>query len=409
MRHFAFLDDARRAELFHRLPRYVPADGNRLQIATGLGATLYAPGTRRDLAADARRQAAAGVASMVFCLEDAIADDEVARAEQNVVAALRALSAVPPHRYPMVFVRVRDEPQLRRIVDALHSRSEGDRSAALAGFVLPKFSEEGGPGQLEAVEAASERLGRRVWAMPVLETPEIIYRESRVDALLAVRRLIDKHVDNVLAVRIGATDLCGLFGLRRDRDLTIYDLSVVRECIGDIVNVCGRDGSHVVTGPVWEYFSSPERLWVSPLRVTPFEQAHETPLRHELVSLDLDRLLREVVLDKANGLLGKTVIHPNHVAAVHALQVVTHEEYVDACTVLDGDAGGVRRSGYGNKMNELRPHRAWAETVQRRAAVFGVLAAGATFVDVLAAAYDLPTPAREPTPVLVPVPARAAW
>ena len=105
--------------------------------------------------------------------------------------------------------------------------------------------------------------------MPVLETPEIIYRESRVDALLAIRRLLDKHADHVLAVRIGATDLCGLFGLRRDRDLTIYDLSVVRECIGDIVNVCGRDGSHVITGPVWEYFSSPERLWVSPLRVTP--------------------------------------------------------------------------------------------------------------------------------------------
>ena len=229
--------------------------------------------------------------------------------------------------------------------------------------------------------------------MPVLETPEIIYKETRVDALLAVRRLLDKHVDNVLAVRIGATDLCGLFGLRRDRDLTIYDLSVVRECIADIVNVCGRDGSHVVTGPVWEYFSSPERLWVSPLRVTPFEQAHEAPLRHELVSLDLDRLMREVVLDKANGLLGKTVIHPNHVAAVHALLVVTHEEYVDACTVLAGDAGGVRRSDYGNKMNELRPHRAWAEAVHRRAAVFGVLAEGATFVDVLAAAHGLPTQA----------------
>lgn len=401
MRHFAFLDEARRAELFHRLPQTVPADGDRLQIATGLGATLYAPGTRADLAGDARRQARAGVTSMVFCLEDAVADDDLVRAQQNVVTALRRLSAAPPHEIPLIFVRVRDEAQLRRIVVSL-----GHRSGALAGFVLPKFSEENGAGQLEAVEAASETLGRRLWAMPVLETPEVIYRESRVDTLLAIRRLLDKHVEHVLAIRVGATDLCGLFGLRRDRDLTIYDLSVVRECIGDIVNVCGRDGNHVVTGPVWEYFSSPERLWVSPLRVTPFEQAHEAPLRHELVSLDLDRLLREVVLDKANGLLGKTVIHPNHVAAVHALLVVTHEEYVDACTVLGGDAGGVRRSDYGNKMNELRPHRAWAEVVQRRAAVFGVLAEGVTFVDVLAAAHDLPQPVRDPVPL--PSPSRPA-
>ena len=67
---------------------------------------------------------------------------------------------------------------------------------------------------------------------------------------------------------------------------------MVRECIADIVNVCGRDGTHVVTGPVWEYFASPERLFVSPLRVTPFEQVHEVPLRQRLVSLDLDRLIR---------------------------------------------------------------------------------------------------------------------
>ncbi len=383
MRHFAVLDEARRSTLFHRLPCSIAPDADRLSIATGLGATLYAPGTRGDLVAVALRRAAAGVTSMVFCLEDAIADDEVDAAEANVIASLRTLSSVAPDQRPMVFVRVRDEAQLHRIVATVQGRAD-----ALAGFVLPKFGEQDGAAQLEAVEAGSERLGRRLWAMPVLESPEIIYRETRVDTLLAVRRLFDKHRESVLAIRIGATDLCGLFGLRRDRDLTIYDLSVVRECIADIVNVCGRDGSHVITGPVWEYFSSPERLWVSPLRVTPFEQAHEAPLRQQLVSADLDRLIREVVLDKANGLLGKTVIHPDHVAAVHALLVVTHEEYVDACTVLDGDAGGVRRSRYGNKMNELRPHRAWAEGVLRRADAFGVLREGCTFVDVLAALHE---------------------
>ncbi len=385
MRHYAFLDDERRSALFHRQPEDVGPDAERLRIATALGATLYAPGTRADLASDARRQARNGVTSMVFCLEDAVPDDAVAEAETNVVLALRELAASPAALLPLVFVRVRDEGQLSRIVARV-----GTLSSALAGFVLPKFGEESGQAELEAVEAASEHVGRRLWAMPVLETPEVIYKESRVEALVAIRRLLDKHVEHVLAVRIGATDLCGLFGLRRDRDLTIYDLSVVRECIGDIVNVCGRDGSHVVTGPVWEYFCSPERLWVSPLRVTPFEQADETTLRQRLVSADLDRLLREVVLDKANGLTGKTVIHPAHVAAVHSLLVVTHEEYADACTVLAGDAGGVQRSAYGNKMNELRPHRAWAEKVASRAGVFGVLREGASFVDLLAAATAAP-------------------
>jgi citrate lyase beta subunit len=97
-----------------------------------------------------------------------------------------------------------------------------------------------------------------------------------------------------------------------------------------------------------------------------------------------------VVLDKANGLTGKTVIHPSHVAAVHALSVVTMEEFSDASDVLGADmlGGGVRASGYRNKMNESKPHRAWAERVLRRAAAFGVVAEDVTYVDVLAAGVE---------------------
>jgi citrate lyase beta subunit len=394
VRHYAFLDAARSETLFHRPPEEIHPQADRRLVATALGATLYAPGTRPALAADVRRQAAAGVTSMVLCLEDAIGDDEVAAAEDNVVAAFAELAGEPfaadAGGPPMLFVRVRTADQ----IPALARRLGRDASALLAGFVLPKFGEEdGGQAALAAVLRAADRLGRRLWAMPVLETPQVINRETRVETLLAVRRIIDKHADAVLAVRLGATDLSGLFGLRRDRDVTVYDLAVVRDCIADVVNICARGGDHVVTGPVWEYFAASERLFVSSLRVTPFEQADLVEgsedgarMRRRLVSADLDRLIREVVLDKANGLLGKTVIHPRHVPAVHALLVVTHEEYEDALTVLDSSGGGVRRSRYANKMNELGPHRPWAEALLRRARAFGVLREGHTFVDVLAAA-----------------------
>ncbi|OAA20570.1 citrate lyase beta subunit [Frankia sp. EI5c] len=394
MRHFSFLDGQVAGALFHRAPQEIVAADDRRLVATALGATLYAPGTRPCLARDVRRQVAAGVTSMVLCLEDAIADHEVADAEANVIAALEDLGQCPPacgDGPPMLFVRVRAIAQM----PALLARLSGPGRALLAGFVLPKFGIENGDPALDAVLRGSELLGRPLWAMPVLESPSVIYRESRVAALTGVRDLIDKHADNVLAVRLGATDLSGLFGLRRDRDLTIYDIAVVRDCIADIVNICARGGDHVVTGPVWEYFAQPERLFVSALRVTPFEGAdlvhgsgRGARIRSELVSADLDRLIREVVLDKANGLIGKTVIHPSHVPAVHALYVVTQEEYEDAEVVLAGDAGGVRASSYENKMNELRPHRLWAEAVRRRARAFGVLREGLTFVDVLAATQD---------------------
>ncbi|MCK9930530.1 HpcH/HpaI aldolase/citrate lyase family protein [Frankia sp. Mgl5] len=394
MRHFSFLDGQAARTLFHRAPEEITTGGDRRLVATALGATLYAPGTRPRLASDVRRQVAAGVTSMVLCLEDAIADHEVLGAESNVAAALADLGEDPPacgEGLPLLFVRVRAVAQ----IPALLARLGGPARSLLAGFVLPKFSEESGEAALEAVLRGSDTLGRLLWAMPVLESPQVIYRETRIETLTAVRRLVDKHADHVLAVRLGATDLSGVFGLRRDRDLTIYDIAVVRDCIADIVNICARGGDHVVTGPVWEYFAQPERLFVSSLRVTPFEEAdlvdgseRGARIRTELVSADLDRLIREVVLDKANGLIGKTVIHPSHVPAVHALNVVTQEEYEDAEAVLEGDAGGVRPSSYANKMNELRPHRPWAQAVQRRARAFGVLREGLTFVDVLAATQD---------------------
>lgn len=67
----------------------------------------------------------------------------------------------------------------------------------------------------------------------------------------------------MLAVRLGATDLCAAYGLRRPRDLTVYDLHLIADVIADVVNVLGRadDTGFVVSGPVWEYFSGAERMF----------------------------------------------------------------------------------------------------------------------------------------------------
>ena len=108
-------------------------------------------------------------------------------------------------------------------------------------------------------------------------------------------------------------------------------------------------------------------------------------LRQRLMSGDLDGLLREALLDRANGLTGKSVIHPLHIVPVHALAVVPHEEYMDAIDVVhpESAAGGVRRSEYRNKMNEMRPHRVWAERTLLRADVFGVAGEGISHVDIM--------------------------
>jgi citrate lyase beta subunit len=383
MRHFHDLDPASRQRLFARPPQHFDRHGPLATLSVALGATLYMPATRPHLWQDLCRQAAAGLMSSVVCLEDAIADDEVVAGQANVVAQLRTLARADDAAVPLVFIRVRRAEQIPEIVDAL-----GDDSQILSGFVIPKFTDATGNGYLDALEDAAASSGRRLLAMPVIESPEILHRESRRESLVEVSRLLDKHRKSVLAVRIGATDLCAAYGIRRSPELTIYDVGPVADLIYDVVNILGRvDGTgFAVTGPVWEYFPSHDRLFKPQLRQSPF-LAHKAPLlRHQLITADMDGLLREIVLDKANGLTGKTVIHPTHVGAVHAMSVVTYEEYADASDILGlSGTGGVLASSYGNKMNEAKPHRAWAERIVARADVFGVAAEDVSFVDLLAA------------------------
>lgn len=380
MRHFGQFEDHVTRSLFFRTPESFTDREDRRFLAVALGATLYVPATRPELAATVARRAAEGVCSMVLDLEDAVGDHEVDDAIRNVVVALDELAATPASKL-LMFVRVRHPDAIRTIAESLVAGAD-----VLTGFVAPKFSSANGARYLDEVAQASQLLGKHLFVMPVLESRELVFRETRERELGLVSALLGGRRDDVLAVRIGATDMCGTFGIRRDRDLTVYDVRVVVDVIADIVNYFGRaDGTgFVITGPVWEYFADRERMFRPLLRTTPFAEHDAVIFRQHLVSRDLDGLLRETALDRANGLQGKTVIHPSHVAPVHALSAVTHEEYHDARDIVES-ASGVQASGYRNKMNETKPHRNWADQTLLRARVFGVTDKGVTFVDLLTA------------------------
>ncbi|MEU3048235.1 MULTISPECIES: HpcH/HpaI aldolase/citrate lyase family protein [unclassified Streptomyces] len=386
MRHFGHIPAASRDRLFHRQPCEFDADSPAAVLSAALGATLYSPATRPRLAEDAAKQAGRGVVSMVLCLEDSIDDADVEEAETNLVRQFSALADLRDAgaEVPLLFIRVRHPEQIPTLAERL-----GPARRLLSGFVLPKFTEARGVPFLEALAAAEAATGRRLFAMPVLESPELLYLETRTDTLLGIARAVDKYRERVLALRLGVTDFCSAYGLRRSQEMTAYDVRIVTSVIADVVNVLGRsDGTgFTITGPVWEYFPAPERMFKPQLRRSPFLEGSAEELRTALIERDMDGLLREIELDRANGLLGKTCIHPTHVAPVHALSVVSHEEYSDARDILrpEREGGGVLRSAYTNKMNEVKPHRAWAERTLQRAEVFGVAAADIGFVDLLAA------------------------
>jgi citrate lyase beta subunit len=225
--------------------------------------------------------------------------------------------------------------------------------------------------------------------MPILETADILYKETRIGALNGIREILDEYNDLVLNIRVGATDFSSLFGIRRGYDMTIYDISVIRDCIADILNYFTRvDKGYVVSAPVWEYFSSGDRVLKPQLRRSPFEEAYGSEgieIRRELLNAYLDGLIREVLLDKANGFMGKTIIHPSHIAPVQALYVVSHEEYMDALSIIKNNDGsvGVMKSQYENKMNEIKPHLNWAKKILKKSKIYGVYHEGQNFTSLL--------------------------
>jgi citrate lyase beta subunit len=380
-RHFRFLPPERLTELFFRLPEEFDSGSDPELLSHALGATLYSPANQPTLGERIRSAGSRGVTSTVVCLEDAIADHDVDSALERMVAEFSVL-AVATEALPLIFVRARNPEHLASVIDRL-----GELAGVVNGYVAPKFRSADAERWFAAVDRAADRTPGPVYLMPVLESADVLHLETRRDELQAIAHLLDGRRSQVLAVRVGVADLCGLLGLRRSPFETVYRISAVRDCIADIVNVFGRaDRRYVVSGGVWEYFQRDERLFRPELRQTVFDD--DGTLRDQLMDRHFDGLMSEVEADLANGLMGKSVVHPMHVAVVNALHTVRHEEWIDAESVLAGAGagGGAVASRFGNKMNEAGPHRLWAERILRRGRAFGVLQPGVSVVRLLEAA-----------------------
>ncbi|WHY32783.1 HpcH/HpaI aldolase/citrate lyase family protein [Cytobacillus firmus] len=389
MRLFSDIPGEKINKMFYKKPGYFNKRSDRELLSYALGATLYMPATRPNIHQDLLSKKHAGLSSMVICLEDAIGDDEVEMAEDLLCSELENLSSdlvkglCEEEDLPLIFVRIRSYEQLMRLKSRIPNGMH-----LLTGFVLPKFSPAEGCKILTEIKELNSH-GYCLYAMPILETKEIIQKETRLEELIGIKKVLDQYFELILNVRIGATDFSGLYGIRRNSDTTVYDIAVIRDCISDIINIFLRaDQPYVISGPVWEYFSSKERLLKPQIRQTPFMERlgqDGLKMRTDLIDRHMDGLIREIAMDISNGLSGKTIIHPTHIRPVQALNTVTLEEYLDAQSIA-GQAGGkigVMKSDYQNKMNEIKPHLFWAKKILLKSEVYGVLQDEITYIDLL--------------------------
>jgi len=367
---------------FHRAPESFNKFSSKDVLKYSLGATLYMPGTKQvaDKILDRNMD---GLTSMVMCFEDAIQEEDIQCAEENVLQHLDLIhktidaGALSIDEVPLIFLRVRNPQQFRSFSEKLTA----SMAHVLSGFVFPKFYSDNANEYLERLNELNDKLQTVLYGMPILEGRAIAYLETRKDELNALHQALEPYKALILNIRVGGTDFSSIFGVRRDINSSIYELLTVRDCLSDILNYFNRDtADYTVSAPVWEYFLAYKQDDIEDLMNRTIH--HSLLSRNAIINEAVDGLLREVLLDKANGFVGKTIIHPSHIRFVNAMQAVTREEYEDAIQVLE-TKGGVVKSLKSNKMNEINPHRNWALKIEKRARAYGVVEDERSYIKML--------------------------
>lgn len=334
-----------------------------------LGATMYMPGTK-DFAQAVIDRKYLGLTSMVMCFEDACPEEDVPAAELNSIHVLETLKEAEENgilRYediPLLFFRVRNPEQFQHFSSMLKK----EHIRYITGFNFPKFNSVNGGAYMNHLVELNNKFGEIIYGMPIIEDARVALKETRLLELMAIKNICDCHKNLILNIRVGGTDFSSCFGVRRGINSTIYDIMTVANCLMDILNVFTRNNDYTVSGPVWEYFRVNKRMKFEDL---PKIDIQDTLLKRTPVVNDaVDGLMRELILDQANGFMGKTCIHPTHLNFINGMLAVTNDEYNDAYQILH-TSGGVIKGSKG--MNEIKPHTNWATKVLMRAEAYGVI------------------------------------
>jgi citrate lyase beta subunit len=285
-----------------------------------LGAPLYMPAHRRDLIDCANGEKIPQLRSMIFCTEDALAESEVESGLRHLGLCLQGFKPSP---YLYRFIRVRNPGVLAQLLALPHIDN-------IDGFVLPKFDLSVMPDYFEQLQGTAFKI------MPTLETKTVF----DTGAMIELRQALLKHdlLEHIIMLRIGGNDLMSLLGIRRQRNLTLYE-TPIGHVISQLITLFKPHGFSLAA-PVFEYLD------------------------------DVTTLKREINQDLAYGLIGKTAIHPAQISTIEMAYSVTREDYDMAIRLVDENAPAVFKMH--NAMCEVATHLNWAQDILKRQQHFGI-------------------------------------
>jgi citrate lyase beta subunit len=321
------------------------------KLKYSIGALMYTPALDSRIAARLCNRIYPHLSSIAFCFEDTIRASSLKDAEEIFSSSLDYIknairtNAALADNLPLIFIRVRSAEYFGRLYDLIRPNAE-----LIMGFILPKYDFENAGFYEKEILRINKMREKPFYVMPTLESEAIIFKEKRIENLLKLKKYIDAISQYILNIRVGGNDFCRVFGLRRQINQTIYDIAIVKDVLADILNIFSRD--YVVSGPVWEYFETHtgDTLWRKGLE-------------------------RELELDRLNGFIGKTAIHPSQLPVITNAMQVSIADYEDALQIVnwqDNILGVSKSASPLGRMNEVNVHIKWAEKILLLSEIYGV-------------------------------------
>lgn len=312
------------------------------ELAYKVGGLLYTPASNADHIVKLIETNNQFLTSIALCLEDAIQDTYLKKAEEEIKKALLVIKNNQLD-CPLLFIRVRNPQHM----DELHSYL-GELEQIITGYILPKFDLSNCDEYCKLIKSYNYNLKRKIYIMPILETKSIADCQKRINSLTDIKAKLEPVKQYVLNIRVGGNDFCNIYGIRRSVKSNIYQIGVISNILSDIINVFSDE--YVVSGPVWEYFGNDNKTdWANGLK-------------------------NELKYDRLNGFIGKTAIHPSQIPIIYESLKVDRNDYEDAINVIHWNDKNiaVSKSASEDRMNEQKCHITWANQILTLAKIYGI-------------------------------------
>ena len=222
----------------------------------------------------------------------------------------------------LVFLRPRNEEMLKLFLSL-------ENIDKIDGFILPKFSLKNADSYLELLKDSLHVV------MPSIEGTELFEQGKLVQ--LKDKLLPFKH--KILLVRFGLEDMLRQLKMRRECNESIFDFSVSNVVLGNFIAVFKSAGFEI-SGGVYPCFE------------------------------DEEGFIKDVKRDLKEGLISKTIIHPNQIKVINDLYKIEKKVFEEAVEICNSTQAIFSQN---SKMAEKTTMTPFAQSIIKQAEIYGLV------------------------------------